>query len=137
MERTKTALGVNMDSWALDNYTTLQREGNSQEGAPPDLPSSYLCGLGLGGAVSSLHGCKVPWFGGGRGSHSEQVHPQETTLLRALLSWFRILQNKQSYPVGLDSSYTLLVYITNLIRKSDPHPPPPAAGAKRGNHPSR
>ena len=41
--------------------------------------------------------------------------------------------SKQNYPVGWDFSYILWVYVTDLAGKSDPR----AAGAKRGNYPSR
>ena len=75
-------------------------------GTAPSALSKDVCALGERGEGD-----------GGQDGSSEQAHPQETTLLRSLLSWFRILQTK--LPLGRDSSYALSVYVTNLTRKSD------------------
>lgn len=107
-------------------------EGGSiggQQGS--NLPSFVWARAGADSSQSALS--KNVYALGRKTAYSEQAHPQETTLLRSLLSWLRILQNKQPYPVGWDFSYTLLIYIADLIGKSDPT----AAGAKRGNYPSR
>lgn len=97
----------------------------------PNLPSFVWARAGAGSSLSALS--KNVYALGSETDCSGQAHPQETTLLRSLLSWFRILQNKQGYPVGWDSSYSLLIYIADFTGKSDPT----AAGAKRGNYPSR
>lgn len=72
----------------------------------PDLPSLCVWGPGLGAAPSALSKdvCALGEWSkgdGGQDGSSEQAHPQETTLLRSFLSWFRILQTKLPRRLGL------------------------------------
>lgn len=126
-----------MDSQASwQRLDTLERgwlPGGGTTGGNRDQTCPVLCvrGLSLGAALStcSKNACAL----GTKITVQSRPTHRKPHGWHPLLSWFRILQNKQNYPVGWGFTYSLLVYITNLTRKSDPT----AAGTGRGSGPHR